>query len=206
MDIFEIFKKIGTNDRPHGKITHIIVGLGNPGIVYENTRHNAGFAAIDKIAANCGIKFTKMKWNSYIAEADLGGVRVMLVKPLTFMNISGDAVDEVMQFYKIPPERTLILCDEIYAEPGNIRIRRKGSHGGHNGLRSIFTVTDSDEFPRIKIGVGQKPEGRNLAEWVLSKITPEEEEAFGKAIENTAAAAELIVGGGIDEAMNRYSS
>jgi PTH1 family peptidyl-tRNA hydrolase len=206
MDIFDIFKKIGGEERPRGKITHIIAGLGNPGVVYENTRHNVGFAAADKIAANCGISFTKMKWNSYIAEVTLGGVRVLLMKPLTYMNISGEAVDEVMEFYKIPPENTLILCDDINGEPGNIRIRRKGSHGGHNGLRSVFSISDSVDFPRIKIGVGQKPEGWNLAEWVLSKMKPEEEEAFSKAVENAAAAAELIVGGKIDEAMNLYSS
>jgi PTH1 family peptidyl-tRNA hydrolase len=206
MDIFEIFKKINGEERPHGKITYIVVGLGNPGVVYENTRHNAGFAAIDKIAAKCGTSFTKMKWGSYIADVNLGDVRTLLIKPLNYMNLSGEPVNEAMEFYKIPPERTLILCDDINAEPGRIRIRRNGTHGGHNGLRSIFDITDSIDFPRIKIGVGEKPEGWNLSEWVLSKMKPEEAQAFASATDNAAAAAELIVNGKIDEAMNRFSS
>jgi PTH1 family peptidyl-tRNA hydrolase len=206
MDIFEIFKKIGGEEKPRGKITYIIVGLGNPGVQYENTRHNVGFAAIDKIAARAGISFSKMKWNSYVSEAVINGVRTILIKPLTYMNISGEAVNEAMEFYKIPPERTLILCDDINGEPGKTRIRRNGTHGGHNGLRSIFQVTDSTEFPRVKIGVGKKPEGWNLSEWVLSKMKPDEAEAFEIATDNAAAAAELIVKGEIDEAMNKYSS
>jgi PTH1 family peptidyl-tRNA hydrolase len=206
MDIFEIFKKIGRDERPRGKISHIIVGLGNPGIQYENTRHNAGFAVIDKIAKRAGVSFDKMKWSSYIAEANVGGERVLLIKPLTLMNRSGDAVNDAMGFYKIPPENTLILCDDVNGNPGNIRIRRKGSHGGHNGLRSIFVETDSTDFPRIKIGIGSKPEGRVLADWVLSKFTPEEAETMDAAFEKAAEAAELIIGGKIDEAMNRFSS
>jgi PTH1 family peptidyl-tRNA hydrolase len=198
--------KIGGEEKPRGKINYIIVGLGNPGIQYENTRHNVGFAAIDKIAAKAGVTFTKMKWNSYVAEASVGGIRVLLIKPLTYMNISGEAVNEAMEFYKIPPVRVLVLCDDINGEPGKTRIRRNGSHGGHNGLRSIFQVTDSTEFPRIKIGVGNKPQGWNLAEWVLSKVKPDEAEAFETATDNAAAAAELIVKGEIDEAMNKYSS
>jgi PTH1 family peptidyl-tRNA hydrolase len=206
MDIFEIFKKIGGDERPRGKISYIIAGLGNPGIQYENTRHNAGFAAIDKIAENCGVTFSKMKWVSYVAEVTIDGVRTLLIKPLTYMNMSGEAVNDAMDFYNIPPERTLILCDDINGEPGRIRIRRNGSNGGHNGLRSIFDIADSTDFPRIKIGVGGKPEGRVLSDWVLSKIKPDEEEAFSEAVNNAAAAAELIVGGKIDEAMNKYSS
>jgi PTH1 family peptidyl-tRNA hydrolase len=206
MDIFEIFKKIGGGDRPHGKINQMIVGLGNPGIQYENTRHNAGFTAIDKIAKRSGAAFSKMKWSSYITEATVGGERVILMKPLTLMNLSGSAVNEAMEFYKIPPERVLVLCDDVNGDPGNIRIRRKGSHGGHNGLRSIFVEADSTEFPRIKIGIGGKPEGRVLADWVLSKFTPEEAEIMEAATEKAAEAAELIAAGKIDEAMNKYSS
>jgi PTH1 family peptidyl-tRNA hydrolase len=206
MDIFEIFKKIGGEEKPRGKISHIIAGLGNPGIQYENTRHNVGFMAIDKIAARAGVKFTKMKWVSYVTEAVIGGERTLLIKPLTHMNISGEAINEAMEFYNIPPERTLILCDDINGTPGNVRIRRKGSHGGHNGLRSIISITDSEEFPRIKIGIGDKPEGRNLAEWVLSKFTPDEEEAISSATDKAAEAAELIIGGKIDDAMNKFSS
>jgi PTH1 family peptidyl-tRNA hydrolase len=205
MDIFEIFKKIGSSDRPHGKISQMIVGLGNPGVQYENTRHNAGFMAVDKIAKRAGASFSKIKWNSYITEAVIDGERVLLFKPLTLMNLSGSAVIEAMDFYNIPPEQVLILCDDVNGEPGNIRIRRKGSHGGHNGLRSIFVEADSTEFPRIKIGIGGRPEGRVLADWVLSKFTPEEAEIMDTVAEKAAEAAELIVSGKIDEAMNRFS-
>jgi PTH1 family peptidyl-tRNA hydrolase len=208
MDIFKIFEQLHNHDNAPaggGKISWIIAGLGNPGLQYENTRHNAGFMALNILAKKHGGDFNKLKFKSQICDITVGQNRVLLIKPTTYMNLSGEAVLEAMNFYKIKPEHTLILCDEIYSEPGNIRIRQKGSHGGHNGLKSIFELSGSENFPRIKIGVGKKPQGYDLADWVLSKFTPSETESLSSALENAVAAAELIIDGKIAQAMNLYS-
>ena len=137
----------------------------------------------------------------------LGGKKVLLLKPSTYMNLSGQSVKEAMSFYKLPPERVLILFDDISLEPGKLRIRRKGSDGGHNGIKNILYLTGSDQFPRIKLGVGKKPHpDYNLADWVLSRFTPQEQKDLDIALENAAAAADLIVRGDIDRAMNLYNS
>ena len=188
-----------------GGYTHIIAGLGNPDRKYENTRHNAGFIAVDAIAEKCGVSLTRLKYKSYCAGAEIGGAKVLLMKPTTYMNNSGQALVEAMNFYKIPPENSLIIFDDISLDVGKLRIRRKGSDGGQKGMRSIIYLSGSDTFPRIKIGTGAKPEGWELADWVLSRFNDSErkliDEASGKAFE----AAELIISGNIDKAMNKFN-
>lgn len=184
----------------------LIVGLGNPGPEYEETRHNAGFLAVDKLAEKYGVPIKKLKCKALYGDCEIAGQKCLLCKPQTFMNNSGEAVRDLAAFYKIPPERTLILFDDISLEPGRLRIRRKGSDGGHNGVKSIIYLTGSDAFPRIKIGVGKKPHpDYDLAKWVLSRFKPEEIESMKTAFQNAAAAAALIVGGETDKAMNRYN-
>ena len=204
-NIFDLFKKIEKKENKT-PITHIIAGLGNPGKEYEGTRHNAGFIAIDSIAERCGVKIDRLKFKALVAEASLGGVRVLLMKPQTFMNLSGEAVGEAASFYKIPPENVLILHDEISFEPGVIRIRRKGSAGGHNGLKSIIAHLSSEAFPRIKIGVGQKPSpDSDLVSWVLGRFPASDMTKLVEKLSDVYSSAELILSGKIDEAMNKYS-
>ena len=204
MNIFDLFKQIEKKEA--GPITHIVAGLGNPGQEYASTRHNAGFMAIDSIADKCGVKIDRLKFRALVTEADIGGVRTLLMKPQTFMNSSGEAIGEAAAFYKIPAENILILHDEISFEPGKNRIRRKGSAGGHNGLKSIIASLGSDAFPRIKIGVGQKPTPEyDLVSWVLGKFHTDELNKIKEQFDSVYSAVELILAGKIDEAMNRYS-
>lgn len=190
---------------PCGPVEWLIVGLGNPGGQFEGTRHNAGFRTIDGIAEKAGVKIDRLKFKGTTAQTEWGGKKVLLLKPATFMNLSGQSVIEAMQFYKIPPERTLILFDDISLPCGRVRIRRKGSDGGHNGIKNILYLSGSDQFPRIKIGVGQKPQGWDLADWVLSRFTDEEAKSIDEAAAHAADAAALIVQGKTDEAMNLYN-
>lgn len=204
-NIFDLFKKIEKKESAL-PITHIIAGLGNPGSEYARTRHNAGFMAIDFIASRYGAKIDRLKFKALTAEVNIGGVRVLLMKPQTFMNSSGEAIAEAAAFYKIPAENIIVLHDEISFEPGKIRIRRKGSAGGHNGLKSIIAHLSSEDFPRIKIGVGQKPTpDYDLVSWVLGKFSAEDTEKLEGQFENISSSVELIVSGKIDEAMNKYS-
>ena len=187
-------------------VEFMIVGLGNPGKQYENTRHNAGFMALDTIAEKHHGEVKRIKFKGLIGECRIAGKKVLLLKPSTFMNLSGQSVQEAMKFYKLLPEQVLILFDDINLEPGKLRVRRKGSDGGHNGMKNIIYLSGSDQFPRVKIGVGQKPHpDYNLADWVLSKFTSKDLEALRPALENAAAAAEIIVGGDVDRAMNLYN-
>lgn len=189
-----------------GPVEFLIAGLGNPGREYENTRHNAGFLAVDRIAGTYGAQVNRIKFKGITGSCAIAGRRVLLLKPGTFMNLSGQSVREAMAFYKIPPERTLILFDDINLAPGRLRVRRKGSDGGHNGMKNIIYLSGSDQFPRIKIGVGQKPSPEyNLADWVLSRFTDQERKALEEALEKACGAAELIVRGEIDRAMNLYN-
>lgn len=197
--MFNPFKKTGG-------VEFIIVGLGNPGIKYENTRHNAGFSAIDKLAEKNSMEIKRLKHHALTAAGTISGKKVLLMKPQTYMNKSGDAVYDAMKFYKLSPQNVVIISDDISLEPGRLRIRRKGSDGGQKGLRSIFERCGSQEFPRIKLGVGKKPELYDLADWVLSKFTQEELKSFSDAAERACKAAELIVDGEIDRAMNLYNS
>ena len=206
MNIFDLFRRIERPTEPKQPITHLVVGLGNPGRTYEQTRHNAGFIALDEIAAKCGARVDRMKFRALVGEATVGGVRALLMKPQTFMNESGLAVREAADFYKIPPERILVLHDEISFAPGFLRIRRKGSAGGHNGLKSVIAQLGSEDFPRVKIGIGQKPSpDYDLADYVLGKLPPEDLAAVKDAAVRAAAAAELILAGKIDDAMMKYS-
>lgn len=196
-----------SKDAPAGAIEFIIAGLGNPGTKYDNSRHNAGFMAVSKIAESAGVKLSRLKFKSVCADCVLGGRRVLLMRPSTFMNLSGEAVREAMQFYKIPPEHTLILFDDISLEVGRVRVRAKGSDGGQNGMKNIIQLTGSDAFPRVRIGIGAKPHpDYDLAAWVLSRFTPGELKLLDTALEAAEGAVELIVSGNITEAMNRYNS
>ena len=166
MSIFDLFKKIETT-AVSGPPTFIVVGLGNPGKKYDNTRHNAGFRAIDYIAAKHRAKF-----DSLVGECEIGGTKVLLMKPQTLMNASGTAVKAAADFYKISPDNIIILSDDVSLDPGHIRIRREGSAGGHNGLKSINAWLGTEKYPRVKIGVGKKPSPEyDLADWVIGKMT-----------------------------------
>ena len=190
---------------PNGPVEFLVVGLGNPGREYENTRHNAGFLAVDRIAEKHHTEIKRVKFKGTVGQCRLGGKGVLLLKPGTYMNLSGQSVTEAMRFYKLKPEQVLILFDDINLEPG--KLRRKGSDGGHNGMKNILYLSGSDQFPRIKLGVGKKPRpDYDLADWVLSRFTAEEQKALDTALENAAAAAELIVKGDVDRAMNLYNS
>lgn len=192
--------------KPAGPVDYLIAGLGNPGKQYEATRHNAGFMAVEALADKLDVKVNRVRFKSYCGEAEAEGRRVLLMMPQTFMNNSGEAVREAMQFYKLPPERCLILFDDISLPVGTIRVRRKGSDGGQRGMRSIILLTGSDQFPRIKIGIGDKPHpDYDLAAWVLSRFSKEEGPRILEAAHSAADAACLIVQDKIDEAMNRYS-
>ena len=205
MDIFELFKKIEKKNSVQ-PITHIICGLGNPGKEYELTRHNAGFLAIDYIAAECGVKIDRLKFHALTAEAVIGDLRVLLMKPQTYMNNSGEAVGEASAFYKIPPQNVIILHDEISFDAGIIRIRRKGSAGGHNGLKSIIAHLNSEEFPRIKIGVGKKPTPEtDLVSWVLGRLPDSDIEKIKEKFEPIRDSVMLIASGKTDDAMCKYS-
>ena len=204
-NIFDLFKKIEKKEDAK-PVTHIIAGLGNPGAEYEKTRHNAGFLAIDYIASKYNVKINRLKFKALVAEADIGGMRVLLMKPQTFMNSSGEAVGEAAAFYKIPAENILVLHDEISFDAGIIRIRRKGSAGGHNGLKSIIAHISSDAFPRIKIGVGQKPNpDYDLVKWVLGRFPVEDMKKIEDRFSDILNSSELILSGEIDCAMNKYS-
>lgn len=192
---------------PPGPVQYLVVGLGNPGSKYENTRHNTGFMTIDFIAEKYSVKIDRLKFKGLCKEAVIGGVKVLLLKPSTFMNLSGQSVQEAMAFYKIPAEKTIIIYDDISLPPGKLRIRRKGSDGGHNGMKNIIYLSGKDTFPRIKMGVGAKPTPQwDLADWVLSTFSAQERQALSQAAEHAAGAVELMVQGKIDEAMNRFNS
>lgn len=184
----------------------IIVGLGNPGKQYELTRHNAGFLFADLIADKNGVKINKIQFKAVTASLTLGGVKCLLMKPQTFMNNSGEAVRQAASFYKIPPERILVVFDDISLPCGRLRIRRKGSDGGHNGIKSIIYHLNSDAFPRVKLGVGEKPHpDYDLADWVLSQFKKDELALLHEAAEKACSAAELIVSGDIDKAMSNFN-
>ena len=207
MSIFDLFDKISTSSSSSGgKIEYVIVGLGNPGLQYENTRHNAGFMAIDKLASSLGIKIDKMKFKGLYADASVNGVRCLLLKPTTYMNNSGESVVQALDFYKLSPENLIVIYDDISLEQGKIRIRRKGSHGGHNGMRSIIDLLGSDEFSRVKVGVGKKPHpDYNLADWVLGHFSSDDAALMNTSVENASEAVKLLVQGKTDEAMNKFN-
>lgn len=183
----------------------IIAGLGNPGKEYEGTRHNTGYTALDALASRMGVSVDTKKFKGLIGTGLLAGEKVLLVKPLTYMNLSGECIAAAAHFYQVPPEDIYVLFDDVCLAPGQLRIRKKGSAGGHNGLKSIISCLGSQDFPRIKIGVGEKPPRMDLAAWVLSHIPAEEKCTMADAAGEAARAMEMILTDGIDAAMNVYN-
>ena len=188
-----------------GSVEYIVAGLGNPDRKYENTRHNTGFIVLDKIADSLSVRIDRIKFKSLCTTTQIGDKKVLLQKPSTYMNLSGQAVTEAMSFYKVPPEKTIIIFDDISLDVGKMRIRRKGSDGGHNGIKNIIYLSGSDAFPRIKIGIGHKPEKWDLADWVLSSFSADELKKLNEAAEKSFDAVRLITEGNIDKAMNLYN-
>lgn len=184
----------------------LIVGLGNPGKQYENTRHNVGFDAIDVLVDEYRIPSSGKQHKAMYGKGVIEGQKVILAKPMTYMNLSGEAVRAMVDYYKIDPEtELLVIFDDISLAPGNIRIRKKGSAGGHNGIKSIITHLGTQNFQRIKVGVGEKPKNWDLADYVLGTFSKDDRKLVDEALERTAKAAALIVQGEIDEAMNLYN-
>lgn len=209
MDIFDLLKnKVYPADaKASGPVEYIVVGLGNPDTKYENTRHNAGFLAIDRIAEKTGCSVDRMKYKALTGVATIGEKRVLLMKPQTYMNNSGEAVQEAMSFYKIPADKVLVIFDDISLDVGKMRIRRKGSHGGHNGIKSIVQLCGSEDFPRIKVGVGKKPHpDYDLADWVLSRFTEQERNTLSPVFDQSWETVELFLKGQLDKAMNQFNS
>ena len=202
-DIFELFKKISSeNTASREPISHIVVGLGNPGAQYLHTRHNAGFLAIDYICNKYNARVNKSAHKGLVGEATIGGKRVLLVKPQTFMNLSGECVRAVLDFYKISPDNLIIIYDDISLDVGRLRVRRDGSAGGHNGIKSILEHLGTKTFPRIKVGVGQKPHpDYDLASWVLSEFKSDELKALEGTFPTVCEGLEKILTTSIDDAM-----
>ncbi len=185
----------------------LIVGLGNPGKEYEHTRHNAGFDVIDALAEKYNISVTEKKHKALCGKGVIEGVKVILAKPQTFMNLSGESVSELIQYYKLDPEEEMIVIfDDISLAPGNIRIRKKGSAGGHNGIKNIIAQTGTQNFMRIKVGVGEKPKGWDLADHVLGHFSKEDRAKLEGAIVDAMGAAVLMLQDETDQAMNEYNS
>ena len=184
----------------------LIAGLGNPEPKYDGTRHNTGFAALDYLAGKWGISVSKTKFQGLWGQGEVDGHKVVLLKPLTYMNLSGDSIGPLAGFFKIPADHVIVLCDDITQNPGKLRIRPSGSAGGHNGLKSIIQHLGTDQFPRIKVGVGQKPHpDYDMADWVLSKFAGEDLKTITEAIRKAADAVECLIQEGPDKAMNRFN-
>ena len=183
----------------------VIVGLGNPGNKYENTRHNVGFRVIDILSQKHGIKVDRLRHKALIGDGSIKEERVLLVKPQTFMNLSGECVRDIAEWYKLPAENIIVIYDDVDLPVGTVRIRPKGSSGTHNGMKSVIYQLQSDEFPRIRIGIGKAPEGWDLADYVLSRFGGNESEMIGKSIEKAADAVAAMITDGVAAAMNLYN-
>ncbi len=193
--------------RSSGGVKYLVVGLGNPDKKYRNTRHNTGFIAVDCMAKELGVEITKKKFDSLTAEAVIAGEKVLLMKPQTYMNLSGVAVEKAASFYKIPPENVIVIFDDISLPVGKLRIRRKGTHGGHNGIRNIIDYLQSENFPRIKAGIGKRPNPNyDLADWVLSTFKEDELQGIGEVSNHCLDIVKLIIEGHIEQAMSKYNS
>ena len=185
---------------------YIIAGLGNPGRQYENTRHNAGFMALDALADQLGVAVEERKHKALSGKGVIGGERVLLLKPQTFMNLSGESIRAAADFYKVEPEHIMVIYDDISLNPGQLRIRKKGSAGGHNGIKSIIACLGTQEFPRIKVGVGAKPDRMDLADYVLGRFSQVEGRIMEDAAKEAGQAAQSIILDGMEAAMNRYNA
>ena len=202
-NIFDLFKQISKNENGHnGPVEYIVAGLGNPGSQYEKTRHNAGFMAMDYLAEKYGARIDRAKFKSLVGEVTIGGKRVLLMKPQTFMNSSGEAVAEAARFYKCTTEKIIVISDDFLLDVGRLRVRRNGTHGGHNGLKSIQKELASTEYPRIRVGVGQKPHpDYDVIDWVLGNFSAEDLKTIGLKFGVISQGIEKILGGDIDAAM-----
>ncbi len=189
-----------------GPVTWLVVGLGNPGPKYEWTRHNMGFLVVDELAERENIPVQRLKYKALTNTALIGGQSVLLMKPTTYMNLSGEAVGQAARFYKIPPERVLVISDDVALPQGKLRVRRSGSAGGHNGLKNIIAHLGTDQFPRIKVGVGGKPHpDSDMADWVLGKFTGQDKKVMEDAISRAADAVACLLEKGVDQAMAKFN-
>ena len=201
----EVIMFLGKN-RFSGGVEWLLVCLGNPGDQYENTRHNVGFQVADEIAARKDVPIQRLKFRALTNTVELGGAKVLLMKPVTYMNLSGEAAREAAAFYKVPPERVLAVSDDVALPPGRLRIRRGGSAGGHNGLKNLIQHLGTDQFPRVRVGVGEKPQpDYDMADWVLGRFSKEDRKAIDAAIDRALDAMECLFTQGIDKAMSRYN-
>ena len=196
-----------TSTTPTGAPEYLVVGLGNPGNKYTYTRHNSGFLCLDMLSDKLNFKIDRLKFKSLICDTNINGHRCIVMKPQTFMNNSGEAVRECAAFYKIPAEKVIVIYDDISLDVGKLRIRRKGTDGGHNGIKSIIYHLNSDQFPRIKVGCGKKPHpDYDLIDWVISEFKKDELKALEPALSNACKALELMLDNNIEKAMNLYNS
>lgn len=187
-------------------IQWLVVGLGNPGAKYESTRHNMGFLVVDKLAQNEKLKFNKLRFKAWTATWEVGGEKVLLMKPQTYMNLSGEAVGQAARFYKIPADHVLVISDDIALPAGKLRIRAGGSAGGHNGLKNIIQYLGTDRFPRIKVGVGSPQQAEHdIADWVTGKPMGEDQKVIIEALDKAVAAIPVLIEQGVDRAMNRFN-
>ncbi len=187
-------------------IQWLVVGLGNPGAKYESTRHNMGFLVVDKLAQNEKLKFNKLRFKAWTATWEVGGEKVLLMKPQTYMNLSGEAVGQAARFYKIPADHVLVISDDISLPAGKLRIRAGGSAGGHNGLKNIIQHLGTDRFPRIKVGVGSPQQAEHdIADWVTGKPMGEDQKVIIEALDKAVAAIPVLIEQGVDRAMNRFN-
>ena len=192
--------------RDSGGAAWLIVGLGNPGEKYENTRHNVGFQVIDELAERQGKPVQRLKFKALTGLLTIGGEKALVLKPVTYMNLSGEAVRPAADFYKLPPERILVISDDVALAAGRLRIRAKGSAGGHNGLKSIIQHLGTDQFPRIRVGVGEKPHpDYDLADWVLGRPQGEDKKAIDGAVKRAADAVECILSQGLERGMGKFN-
>lgn len=182
----------------------VVVGLGNPGNKYEGTRHNVGFHTIDLLGEKHGISVNKLKFKALYGEGRISSEKVLLVKPQTYMNLSGESVIDIVNYYKVPTEKIIVIYDDIDLDVGKLRIRKQGSAGTHNGMKSIIYLLQKDEFPRVRIGIG-RPDKQNLADFVLSRFSREEESLIKEAVTRSVEATTAIITEGIDKAMNKYN-
>ena len=187
-------------------VSWIAVFLGNPGARYENTRHNAGFMTADVVGKHAGVSINRIKFSAMTATALLGGQRVLLVMPQTYMNLSGNTVRQAMRFYKVPLSNIVVVSDDVSLPAGKLRVRRRGSAGGHNGLKDIISKCGGEDFPRIRIGVGAPPhEDYDMADWVLSRPAGEDKKLIDEAVSQAAAALEAVIARGVEQAMAEYN-